>query len=386
MSATASRFACLPDDDAADWKGLKQKQKKEEKKNEANKSKDKNKDKSKSDAKELQSIAFGGGSNKKKNKKKNNKQNSSSKEDPVQNISSNKEETSQFDEWKERDKAVTEDSFSAALQEAILQSQLEFEELQAVTAAQKQLLETGMGPEEVLATLSKEDRKKVGKMQKKNNTMSLDQFNNQPTDSSSGQAKSEVLTKPEPQLYRHPRHKDRAGNGNGIRDSPEKEVKGGQRSGGDFFNEIDVATELALNREELLESFKRNTASDAIDTKIETLYQQKLVATETQLLEARLEIQSLNQKLTEAKLRTKKLTEILLSGEMKEKTEVLVQVHKLEKVRDELVNSLGMTTGQLEQERSLVSLLEQEIRKSGAKGGEGELGARLLNIIKTSRK
>lgn len=136
----------------------------------------------------------------------------------------------------------------------------------------------------------------------------------------------------------------------------------------------------------MLESFKRNTASDAIDTKIETLYQQKLVATETQLLEARLEIQSLNQKLTEAKLRTKKLTEILLSGEMKEKTEVLVQVHKLEKVRDELVNSLGMTTGQLEQERSLVSLLEQEIRKSGAKGGEGELGARLLNIIKTSRK
>ena len=61
-----------------------------------------------------------------------------------------------------------------------------------MTAAQQQLLETGMGPEEVLATLSKEDRKKVGKMQKKNNTMSLDQFNNQPTDSSSGQAKSEV--------------------------------------------------------------------------------------------------------------------------------------------------------------------------------------------------
>ena len=61
-------------------------------------------------------------------------------------------------------------------------------------------------------------------------------------------------------------------------------------------------------------------------------------------------------------------------------------MHKLEKVRDELVNSLGMTTGQLEQERSLVSVLEQEIRKSGTKGGEGELGARLLNIIKTSRK
>ena len=89
---TETSFSCCPpDDDAADWKGLKQKQKKEEKKNEANKSKDKNKDKSKSDAKELQSIAFGGGSNKKKNKKKNNKQNSSSKEDPVQNISSNKE-------------------------------------------------------------------------------------------------------------------------------------------------------------------------------------------------------------------------------------------------------------------------------------------------------
>merc|ERR1712098_631854 len=236
-------------------KVLKQKLKEEKKKNEANKNKDRNKDKPKNDAKELQSIAFGGGSNKKKNKKKNNnniKQNSSSKDEPVQNISSNKEESSQFDEWKERDKAVTEDNFSSALQEATLQSQLEFEELQAVTAAQQQLLETGIGSDVVLATLSKEDRKKVVKMQKKNNTMSLDQFNNQPSDSVNGQPTSEVSTKPEPQLYRHPRHKERAGHG--MRDSPEKEVKEVRKSGGDFFNEIDVATELALNREELLES------------------------------------------------------------------------------------------------------------------------------------
>merc|ERR1711915_394259 len=177
--------------------------------------------------------------------------------------------------------------------------------------------------------------------------------------------------------------------GNGMRDSPEKEVKEGRKSGGDFFNEIDVATELALNREELLESFKRqNTASGAIDTKIETLYQQKLVATETQLNQARLEIQSLNQKLAEAKLRTKKLTEILLSGEMKEKTEVLVQVHKLEKIRDELSTSLADTSARLEQERSLNTNIEAEIRKTGAgtPAGEMELRTRLMSILRQHKK
>ena len=67
-------------------------------------------------------------------------------------------------------------------------------------------------------------------------------------------------------------------------------------------------------------------------------YQERLVMQEKQLISARQEIENLNTKVAEGKLKSKKLTEILLSGEMKEKTEVLVQVHKLEKMREELTS------------------------------------------------
>ena len=116
----SARFACLPDDDAADAKVLKQ-QEKEAKKNAKNKSKEM--PKAQKEAKNLQNLAFGG-SSKKKNKKKNNKQTTPSKDD-----------SSNFEEWKERDKAAVEDNFTAAMQEASLQSHLDFEQKKEVEAA-----------------------------------------------------------------------------------------------------------------------------------------------------------------------------------------------------------------------------------------------------------
>ena len=163
----SSRFACLPDDDEADAKVLKQ-QEKERKKEEAKKNaknKPKEMPKAQKEAKDLQNLAFGG-SSKKKNKKKNNKQTTPGKDD-----------SSNFEEWKERDKAAVEDNFTAAMQAAILQSKLDFEQQKEVEAAQQELLTTGQGSQEVMASLDKEDRKKVVKLQKKLNTMTLDQFN-----------------------------------------------------------------------------------------------------------------------------------------------------------------------------------------------------------------
>ena len=84
----SARFACLPDDDAADAKVLKQ-QEKEAKKNAKNKPKEM--PKAQKEDKDLQNLAFGG-SSKKKNKKKNNKQTTPSKDD-----------FSNFEEWKERE-------------------------------------------------------------------------------------------------------------------------------------------------------------------------------------------------------------------------------------------------------------------------------------------
>ena len=162
----SSRFACLPDDDAADAKVLKQ-QEKERKKEEAKKNaknKPKEVPKAQKEAKDLQNLAFGGNS-KKKNKKKN------------KQATPGKDDSSNFEEWKERDKAAVEDNFSAAMHEAILQSKLEFEHQKQVEAAQQQMLNTGQGSQEVMDSLDKEERKKVVKMQKKLNTMTLDQFN-----------------------------------------------------------------------------------------------------------------------------------------------------------------------------------------------------------------
>ena len=74
ISTSASRFACLPDDEAADWKAPKSKAKSPtkstEKKVQDNKPKDKNKpSKAQQEAKALQNLAFGG-QKKSKSKKK----------------------------------------------------------------------------------------------------------------------------------------------------------------------------------------------------------------------------------------------------------------------------------------------------------------------------
>ena len=66
IATSASRFACLPDDEAADWKAPKSKGKSPTKSSEKKvqpdgKSKDKNKaSKAQQEAKALQNLAFGG--------------------------------------------------------------------------------------------------------------------------------------------------------------------------------------------------------------------------------------------------------------------------------------------------------------------------------------
>ena len=81
-----------------------------------------------------------------------------------------------------------------------------------------------------------------------------------------------------------------------------------------------------------METYRSQEATNGSESALVANYREKVVEKDQQLQQARAEVQTLSNKLTEAKLRCKKLTEILMSGEMKEKTEVLVEVHKLEKV------------------------------------------------------
>ena len=151
----------------------------------------------------------------------------------------------------------------------------------------------------------------------------------------------------------------------------------------DFFQQLETVADKAIYREQRLETFRQTEVNCSLQT-----YQDRLNQTEMALAQSRLQVADLQTKLEEAKTRTKKLTEILLSGEMKEKTEVLVQVHKLEKIRDELSTSLADTSARLEQERSLTTNIETEIRKtgSGASQGEVELCTRLMSILRQHKK
>merc|ERR1712126_755296 len=108
------------------------------------------------------------------------------------------------------------------------------------------------------------------------------------------------------------------------------------------------ATVVALNREQMRESF-RNQEMAGSESALVANYREKLVDKEGELIIAKAEIADLREKLSQAKTRTKKLTEILMQAEMKEKTEVLVQVHKLESVREELSSQISMTLAEHEQ-------------------------------------
>lgn len=390
IAASASRFACLQDDDSADWKAPKTKsskpKKEEAKKPVDNKPKDAAKAKALKDAKDLQNLAFGG-QKKKKNKKGSQQQQqpqnqpvaspvAAASPPPAATPSSAPSSTPQYEEWKEKDKVLVDDNFTAAMQEAIMQSKLEFEQQQALVEAQERLMANGVVTDSVLASLTKEERKRVVKQQKKPATMTLDQFNTEPAVPEPNVPDPAV---PEPQVYKHPRHKDRVG---ANRASPAKEL----REGGDFFNQMDVSAVKALNREQLLESYRTQEATNGSESALVANYREKLVEKDQELQVARAEIKTLNSKLIEVKGRSKKLTEILMSGEMREKTEVLVQVDKLEKVRNELSASLSFTSAQLEQERSLVHQLEIEIKKgAGGGGGEEDLCNRLMGILKNRK-
>ena len=87
----------------------------------------------------------------------------------------------------------------------------------------------------------------------------------------------------------------------------------------------------ALTREQMRESFLAQEAAGS-ESALVANYREKLLDKEAELAVARTEAAALREKLGQAKTRTKKLTEILMQAEMREKTEVLVQVHKLETV------------------------------------------------------
>ena len=340
-----SRFACLPDDEAADWKAPKSKTKsagkKVPEKATDNKPKDKAKIKAQQEAKALQNIAFGG-----QKKAKNKKKGKGGEAAASPSISSSHEPSpapapaaapSLPEDWVRQDCRAVEDSFSQAMQQAILLSQLEAEEKAATDQARWELLAR---PELLtaadLAELSKEERRKAVKAEKKNRTMSLEQFQESKEQEETEEVEEVTAG---PAVYKHPRFRDRApgekllvgGKPGGPPGAAKTDAPGLAGPPGNFFSQMEEAAVVALTREQMRESFLLQEAAGS-ESALVANYREKLLDREGELAAARAEAAELREKLAGAKTRTKKLTEILMQAEMREKTEVLVQVHKLETV------------------------------------------------------
>ena len=213
---------------------------------------------------------------------------------------------------------------------------------QELEAAKADLISNGLAGAslEEVSELSKEERKKAMRAGKAAMTMSLDEFNtSQPQNESTAPAEA-----PQPAVYKHPRHRDRAPGEKLVEESKGHKLKqelsgegrkavvgNGEEKGANFFSQMDQAALVALKREQMRESFKAQEMAGS-ESALVANYREKLVEREMELVGAKAESQDLREKLDQAKTRTKKLTEILMQAEMREKTDVLVQVHKLESV------------------------------------------------------
>jgi len=393
---SASRFACLPDDEAADWKAPKSKTKSpaksagNDKKAGEGKSKEKTKSKAQQEAKSLQSLAFGA-PKKSKNKKKGKGSEPGGGGGGVESAPASHEPSpapapsEPSEEWVERDRQQVEDTFTQAMQQAIIESQLEFERKAAADQARTELISNGAAAaatEEELAELTKEERKAFKLAGKQKQTMSLEEFQAEVVEPEV----EEPATKPA--VYKHPRFRDRAAGEKLVVPKAPRPHLGAPpppKEPQNFFEAMDVAAVAALTREQMRESFLAQEAAGS-ESALVANYREKLLDKEAELAVARTEAAALREKLGQAKTRTKKLTEILMQAEMREKTEVLVQVHKLETVRDELSAQLSVTVAEQEQERSLVSALEVELKRAAAAGMEAETAGRLLALIRGVRK
>ncbi|XP_066254251.1 G kinase-anchoring protein 1-like isoform X2 [Euwallacea similis] len=202
----------------------------------------------------------------------------------------------EWEEWQKKDAKFVNEAFEEQMQNAILQSKLEFER-------QKKNL------------LIKTDVESTQGKKKKGRTMGLDEF---------------LETKPE------------------LDHREETKAKIEEK---DFFQEVFETTKKAItkdnveqSRKKRQEAFKEVVSLAQCQEKLEA-ERAKNAALEKELEEARKEI-------SVVKKRNQTLCSMLSQGEMKDKAEVLVELERLTGVKEELTEEVGNLHKLLEQERS----------------------------------
>lgn len=331
----ASRFSILDIDvDLDERVGGKKKQEKAKIKTEENNSKKmvakcvssrKKKSSQASESASLQAMAFG--ISKTKNKKKANKVvDGVDKEASV--VKANGQVNSRLDEeWQRRDNDFIREENERCLKEALMLSKLDFEEKKKFyQQMKKEQAEEGKGG-------------KVKKKKDKPLTMSLDQFNNLRPDqlTAKSEVDSTVITGQE---------------------ALEDEKK--------FFEDIDEATRKTLEREHRHHNYKVTAGQYGQEVRA-SQYEAELEKRDFEIQALRLEVDSLKSELLLVKTRNKKLCEVFCSAEMKSKAELVVELDKMTKVREELTQEVSNLSAQVEQERSKVNQLTLDLKKSHGK-------------------
>lgn len=305
-TAVASRFAVLSvdvDDDYSKGKKRPPIQKPLESKPQASKS-------SKSET------------NLKKKKKPENVQIQPSKQKKKSNNTSKKKKPSeeQWEEWKQKDSQFVDGNYEEELSQAILLSKIDYEEKKNYYDAMKK---------------ANEENKKLNKKNKKTNkAMSLDEFHNS-VGSSNSREDSPTVNKKTDKIKEDPEYFDR------MKEEIKKEIK------------KEILKEDLPEKRKIKDSFSQEALTLA-------QYEDALERRDREIAELKEEMLTLRNDLLNVKTRNKKLCHILANGEMKDKAEVLMEVERLEAVKDELSNEVSRLYAQLEQERSKVRALTGE--------------------------
>ncbi|KAK9739768.1 hypothetical protein QE152_g8765 [Popillia japonica] len=228
-----------------------------------------------------------------------NKQNNHVKKEKKMKVMSDK----QWEEWKQKDDEFVNGNFEQDLQSAILLSKLEYE-----------------SKKDTVKKVDKDDKKNDKK--KKTKTMSLDEFlgaNEQK------QKESEVKV-----------------------EKTEKDEN--------FFERVKLEAKEEFTKEKVNEN-RKNRQANIEEIISSAQYQEKLLIERQKNTELREELEKLKIEIADVKKRNKTLCGILGHGEMKDKADVLMELERLNNVKNELTDEVAKLHGLLEQERSKVAAL-----------------------------
>ncbi|KAL0271564.1 UNVERIFIED_CONTAM: hypothetical protein PYX00_008620 [Menopon gallinae] len=224
----------------------------------------------------------------------------------------------QWEEWKQKDAQFVEGNYEDELSQAILLSKLEYEE-------KKDLYESAKKNEE-----QKKNQKKNKKNQKPGNESNNigNKVSNENTSIKSVEKQSQK-TKNDGES----RGKLKS---NKFEEAPKEEIDGKKKARESFSQEALILAK----------------------------YEDTLEKRDKEIIQLKEEVEKLKGQLYNVKNRNKKLCEIIANGEMKDKAEVLMEVERLQTVKDELSSEVVNLHAQLEQERSKVRALSGNEHKT----------------------